>query len=73
MAVTNQQIKTEFDLFARVWTVYKQYYIPERSEPYWDALVESLKGLQNDFPGQLSVDLSLAILGDIERRFKEQN
>ena len=72
-AVKNAQIENEYNLFGRIWTVYKRFYGPEDNEGYWDALVETLKGVQHDFPGQLSTDLSMAILSDIERRYQERN
>lgn len=70
--VSKEQIRTEFDLFGRVWNVYKEFYIPEDNSEYWDKLVKAISEIQSDFPGQLSRDLSLSILADIERRHKGQ-
>lgn len=70
--VTKEQIKTEFDLFGQVWTTYKRYYEPQDTDEFWDELTEEIKAIQRKFPGQLSKDLSLAILDDIERRYRGQ-
>lgn len=70
-SVSKDRIKLEFDLFAAVWNTYKKYYIPEENDEYWDALVDSIKELQHKYPGELSKALSLAVLDDIERRYRE--
>ena len=69
-AVSKDQIKTEFNLFGEIWNIYKAYYTPEAkdNEEYWEAIT----AVQHKYPGQLSRDLALAILGDIERRSEER-
>lgn len=69
-SVNKDQIKAEFNLFGEIWNIYKAYYLPEDkdNEKYWDSLVEAITAVQHKYPGQLSRDLALAILGDIERR-----
>ena len=73
-AVSKDQIKTEFNLFGEIWNIYKAYYTPEAkdNEEYWDSLIEAITAVQHKYPGQLSRDLALAILGDIERRAEER-
>ena len=73
-AVSKDQIKTEFNLFGEIWNIYKAYYTPEAkdNEEYWDSLIEAITAVQHKYPGQLSRDLALAILGDIERRSEER-
>ena len=71
-SVSKGQIKREFNLFGEIWNIYKAYYIPEDTGAYWDGLVEAITAVQEKYPGELSKDLALAILGDIERRSKER-
>lgn len=71
--VKNSDIKMEFDLFADVWNTYKTLLPakPRNDTRYWGEAVEAVSGIMRKYPGQFAKDLSLAILGDLERRSRE--
>lgn len=73
--VKNSEIEFEFKLFGEVWTVYKTL-LPVKTgndADYWEKAIEAISGIMEKYPGQLAKDLSLAILGDLERRCKEKS
>ncbi len=45
--------------------------VPRNDTAYWGGVVEQVSEIMRKYPGQLSKDLALAILGDLERRSKE--
>lgn len=71
--VKNSDIAFEFELFGEVWKVYKTLLPvkPGKDVDYWEKAVQAVRGIMEKYPGQLAKDLSLAILGDLERRCKE--
>ena len=71
--VRNQDIKVEFALFGDIWQLYKCL-LPARpldDEKYWEQATAEILTLMKKYPGQLAKDLSMAILGDLERRARE--
>ena len=71
--VKNSEIQQEFDMFADVWKIYKSL-LPvqgRHDEAYWDNAVRSISGIIQKYPGQFAKDIALAVLGDLERRCKE--
>ena len=71
--VKNGEIKQEFDLFSEIWNTYKTLLPvrPRNDTRYWGEAVERISEIMKKYPGQFSKDLALAILGDLERRCKE--
>lgn len=71
--VRNEEIKQEFALFADVWNTYKLLLPvrPRNDTRYWGEAVEAVSKIMRKYPGQFAKDLSLAVLGDLERRSKE--
>lgn len=71
--VKNADVQQEFDMFADVWKIYKSL-LPVQSrhdEAYWDNVERSISGIMQKYPGQFAKDIALAVLGDLERRCKE--
>lgn len=75
--VKNAEIKQEFDLFSEIWGTYKILLPvrPQNDTIYWGGVIEKISDIMRKYPGQLSKDLALAILGDLERRaeLEDQN
>lgn len=71
--VRNEDIKQEFELFANVWKTYKVLLpVGSRADTkYWDGATNIISKIMQKYPGQLSKDLALAILSDLERRCEE--
>lgn len=71
--VKNADIQQEFNLFADVWNTYKALLPvrPRNDTRYWGEAVEAVSEIMRKYPGQFSKDLSLAVLGDLERRCGE--
>lgn len=71
--VKNAEVQQEFDMFAEVWKVYKAL-LPVKArhdKEYWDSVTDSLSEIMRKYPGQFAKDVTLAVLGDLERRCKE--
>ena len=71
--VKNTEVQQEFDMFADVWKLYKAL-LPVQNkddEAYWDNAVNSISEIMRKYPGQFAKDISLAVLGDLERRCRE--
>lgn len=71
--VKNADVQQEFDMFADVWKIYKSL-LPvqgRHDEAYWDDVERSISGIMQKYPGQFAKDIALAVLGDLERRCKE--
>lgn len=73
--VKKEDIKQEFNLFADVWNTYKALLParPRNDTRYWGKAVEAVSKIMRKYPGQFSKDLSLAILGDLERRSRDED
>lgn len=71
--VKNTDIQQEFSLFAEIWNTYKALLPvrPQNDTRYWGEAVEKVSEIMKKYPGQFAKDLSLAVLGDLERRCKE--
>lgn len=71
--VKNAEVQQEFDMFAEVWKVYKSLLpVKDRHDKeYWDSVTDSLSEIMRKYPGQFAKDVTLAVLGDLERRCKE--
>ena len=57
------------EIFTKVWNVYKTYGNPQ-SEKEWEILVDKMSGLRKAYPTELTKDLILAVLKEVEREYK---
>lgn len=71
--VKNADVQQEFDMFADVWKIYKSLLpvLGRHDEVYWDNVERSISWIIQKYPGQFAKDIALAVLGDLERRCKE--
>lgn len=71
--VKNSEVQQEFDMFAEVWKIYKSLLpVQDRhDEIYWDNVQKCISGFMRKYQGQFAKDIALAVLGDLERRCKE--
>ena len=70
-AVTNKEIPDEFNLFGEIFTMYKKFYHPEKSNEYWTALVENTRDISNKYNTKLASDLCLIIVDELERKWRD--
>ncbi|MDO4943125.1 MAG: hypothetical protein Q4E73_09875 [Lachnospiraceae bacterium] len=70
---TNAEMKTEFSYFGEIWTFFKKYYDVQRSDEYWDAVLEEAGRIGQKYQCELCKDLILAILDELERKGKAQD
>lgn len=67
--MTDAELKTVYDTFTDAWRLYRDFADIGESDDYWKALIKAAK----DFSAKhgktkLSVDLSLTVLRELERR-----
>lgn len=60
----------EYYMFNALWTMMKKYYIPENTDEYWLSVINAQKEFCDKYPSKLALDLSTAIINDLERRSK---
>ena len=69
----------EFAMMQEFWRIWQEYYIPEDNEDYWKKLVEEADAftrkynetLERSLQGGTASHLMMAVLTDIEQRFKD--
>lgn len=57
------------EIFTKVWNVYKLYGNP-KNESEWEMLTNKLSELRKTYPTELTKDLILAVLKEVEREHK---
>ena len=69
----------EFQMMQEFWRIWQEYYIPEDNDEYWKKLVEEADAftrkynetLELSLQGGTASHLMMAVLTDIEKRFKD--
>ena len=69
----------EFAMMQEFWRIWQDYYIPEDNDEYWKKLVEEADAftrkynetLELSLQGGTASHLMMAVLTDIEKRFKD--
>lgn len=70
--LTNAELTHEFNLFADIWTMFK-YFQPvshRQDVEYWDEVNQRVIDIMHKYPGEFSQELALVVLGELERRRK---
>ena len=63
----------DLQLFQDLWTFFRKYCSPIDSDLFWENMVAESSELTSRHSGQLAVDLFVAVMAEIERKFMEQN
>ena len=63
----------DLQLFQDLWTFFRKYCSPIDNDLFWANMIAEAAELASKHPGQLAADISVAVMAEIERRFKEQN
>lgn len=72
--VKNVDIKEQYDLFSDVWQLYKNNYVPDRTEEYWRRVWEQAAIISEKYhKSELCHELILAVIADFERREGRQD
>ena len=69
----------EFAMMQEFWRIWQDYYIPEDNEEYWERLTKEAddftrkygEPLKRSLEGGTASHLMMAVLTDIEQRFKD--
>lgn len=69
-SVTAKDIPNEQNMFTQIWNVYKQYYIPEHDDSYWDGLNHDLNKIIDTFQTDFCTKLCLAVEAEISQKYK---
>ena len=70
--VTNQEVQSEFDMFAAVWKYYKKM-LPVHSgqdDKYWQEVISEAEVLTKEYPTKLCKAIVMDIMGELERKAK---
>ena len=71
-SVTAKDIPNEQNMFTQIWNVYKKYYIPERSDVYWNGLNVDLNAIINTFQCEFCTKLCLSVEAELTRKYEYQ-
>lgn len=56
------------EIFTKVWNVYRTYGNPQ-NDSEWEVLTDKLSELRKAYPTELTKDLILAVLKEVEREY----
>ena len=60
----------EFQMFSDYYTIYKDFYEPEESDEYWQALVQATTDFCNKYKSKFAQDIVMAYLESREMMYK---
>lgn len=71
----------EFQMMQDFWRIWQEYYIPEDNDEYWNCLIKEADDfakkyndtLKRSLEGGTASHLMMAVLTDIEKRFKNKD
>ena len=63
----------DLQLFQDLWAFFLKYNNPSDNRLFWENMVAEASELTSRHSGQLAVDLFVAVMAEIERKFMEQN
>lgn len=72
-SVTSKDIPEIFNMFGDVFTLLKKYFNPEPNDEFWEQLKAEVDAAYSKYNTQLCKDILLAIVNDIDRRYKERS
>ena len=72
-SVTKQDIPNEANMMSELWVLIKEYYIPEDSNAYWEALVNKCDQIYKSCPTRLTYHLLRGVLDYLEEEHKKRN
>lgn len=59
-----EQIREKYDMFSDIWRFYKAH---AGSPKNWDEIMSGAGNLSRKYSGQLTVDLCVAVINELER------
>lgn len=68
--VNSKDIPNDFNMFGELFNLYKKYYHPEDTDEYWKLVHDDFKALSLKYRTELTNDLSLVIIAELERKAK---
>lgn len=71
--VKNDVVQEEYQIFADVWKLYKQYYDQSTDEGYWPEVLEESRKISNTYNSHLCNDLVVAVVDELERKYLKEN
>ena len=60
----------EFQMFSDYYTIYKDFYEPEESDEYWQALIQTTDDFCKKYPSKFAQDIVMAYLESREMMYK---
>ena len=70
----NEEMKTEFDIFKEVWTIYKKFFFVTDNNKFWDELAKECDQVRSKYPdSNLCGRLLMVIIQDLEERGKNDD
>jgi hypothetical protein len=67
----NKEMQLEYNFFADVWKLYKEYYNPVENEEYWSDLMSAAHEIEHKYNNELCKDLLLSVINDLDRKHKQ--
>lgn len=68
--VNARDIPIESRFMTDLWSLRKQFYIPEEPDSFWEKLCNAADDLYNKYPSEYFEKLIIACVMDIDKRFR---
>ena len=73
MKMTDQEEKTEREIFSKIWAFRRDYYHAEPNDDWWTRLVNEADKLHQKYRNTFLDKLISDCVDDIERRYRNEN
>lgn len=61
----------EFSMFMDFWSLYQKYYLPEKSDAWWEEALKAVDAFVEKYGGsEIARGMGLAMVNDLEARWK---